>query len=79
MYGIVSKVLDESALPLCIAYEGMRVDVKAIPIRPRCPNGYVNIAHNKATAENFLQRCIDFYATPIEPLLKTNTPFIWLS
>lgn len=50
----------KSALPLCIAYEGMRVDVKAIPIRLRCPNGYVNIAYNKATAENFLQRRIDF-------------------
>lgn len=69
----------KSALPLCIVYEAMRVDVKAIPIRPRCPNGYVNTAHNKAAAKNFLQRCIDFYATPIEPLLKTNTPFIWLS
>lgn len=69
----------KSALPLCIAYERMRVDVKTIPIPPPCPNGYVNILHNKAAAENFLQRFIDFYATPIEPLLKTNTPFIWLS
>lgn len=66
----------KSALPLCMAYEAMRVDVKAIPIRPRCPNGYVNIARNKAAGENFLQRRIDFYATPIEPLLKTNAPFI---
>lgn len=64
----------KSFLPLGIAYEGTRGDMKAIPIRLRCPNGYVNIAHNKANAKNFLHRRIDFYTTPIEPLLKTNTP-----
>lgn len=64
----------KSFLPLGIACEATRGDVKAIPIQLRCPNGYVNIAHNKATAEKFLRRRIDFYAKPIEPLLKTNTP-----
>lgn len=57
------------------AYKGIRID-KLSPSGWRRLDGYVNTAHNKAAAENFLQQCIDFYAAQIEALLETNTPLI---
>lgn len=57
------------------SYKGIRID-KLSPFGRRHLDGYVNTAHNKAAAENFLQQCIDFYAAQIEPLLETNTPLI---
>lgn len=77
--GIVSKVLDEKCSPCALPMRVWEWTWKLFLFSHAVQMDMLTLGITRLPSRTFYKDTLILFATPIEPLLKTNTSCIWLS